>query len=385
MLTLLRERGTRQLNMRVVAMLLAGLGALALAGTVRAGSPGEDPAAGQTCVVCHATPGLTLRLANGETLPATIDPQAFATSAHGSVLQCTACHPDTTAYPHPALDVLRPSGRDLPFLIRTYTECGSCHAAEYAEYVGSVHAQALTAGKSDSAICSDCHGAHTIALAKPEDVGLALGPAVYNCAPCHKDEYEQYKASVHGKELLENGNPDVPSCVDCHGAHNLHPAKDSQSFRSQSYALCVSCHGNASLMAKYGLSTKILSTYVADFHGTSAQLFPVKAGEAPEQALCYDCHGAHDIQSTASAQGLRVQQNLLTACQKCHPEAGANFPAAWLGHTEPTPQNAALVFWIRGIYNVLVIGTVLLLVGHISLDLGRVLLNTLNRRNHSHD
>jgi hypothetical protein len=326
-----------------------------------------------------------MQLASGETVSVSVDPQVFSQSAHGGVLQCSACHPDDIGYPHPAESVLRPSARSIPFLVRTYTNCGSCHPEEYDQYVGSVHAQALNEGKSDSAICSDCHGAHDIGQAKPSEVGLSLVAAVYSCGNCHKDEFEQYKNSVHGKALLEEGNLDVPSCVDCHGVHDTHQAKDSASFRAQSVAMCSGCHANTSLMAKYGLSTHILSTYVSDFHGTSAQFFSAKSGQAPEQALCYDCHSAHNIQSTVGANGLVLQDNLLAACQQCHKDANANFPAAWLGHDNPSPEQSPLVFWVRGIYNVLISGTVLLLVGHISLDIRRVLLNTLHQGNQFHE
>jgi hypothetical protein len=388
MLTLCWERGKRRLLFVAPVVLLLGMLFLAHPGMtarVQAGAPGGDAATAQTCTICHATPGLKMQLASGEVLSATVDPQGFNKSAHGSVLQCTACHPEIAGYPHLARTVARPSARDVPFLMRTYTACGTCHQKEYTQYLGSAHAQALTVGKAEAAICSDCHGVHDIGQANPAEVGLALGPAVYNCAKCHAQEYDEYKNSVHGKELLQQGNLDVPSCVDCHGVHDMHKAKDSTSFRSQSLGMCSSCHANTALMTKYGLSPDILTTYIADFHGTTAQLFPVQSGQAPEQALCYDCHGVHAIASTVSVQGLALQDNLLKACQKCHPDANANFPAAWLGHHQPTPDNSALVFWIRGIYNVLITGTVLLLVGHISLDIGRVLLNTLHQRDHAHE
>jgi nitrate/TMAO reductase-like tetraheme cytochrome c subunit len=326
-----------------------------------------------------------MQLANGDVLPATVNPAAYSQSVHGNVLQCTACHPEITGYPHPARDLARPGTRDIPYLMRSYANCGSCHAAEYDEYVGSVHAQALSTGKSDSAVCSDCHGAHDIGPAKISEAGLPLGPAVYACAACHQNEFDQYKNSAHGKAALEKGDTNVATCVDCHGAHNMHKAKESQDWRAQSVALCSSCHANARLMIQYGLSTEILTTYVADFHGTSAQLFPTQAGKAPEQALCYDCHGSHDIQSTVGANGMAAQDKMVQACQHCHPDANTNFPAAWLGHYPPSPDRSAVVFWIRGIYNVLVAGTVLLLVGHITLDIGRVLLNTLSKGTHSHE
>ncbi len=63
-------------------------------------------------------------------------------------------------------------------------------------------------------------------------------------------------------------------------------------------------------MNKYGISTEVLDTYVADFHGTTQVLFEQ---ETPEQQfnkpVCYDCHGVHDIARTDDPQkGLLVRE-----------------------------------------------------------------------------
>lgn len=369
----------------VLAVLILAAGWLGANGAiVRADAPSGEALDSYMCPVCHATPNLKMQLASGEFLSVTVEPQTYKQSVHGNVLQCTACHAEITGYPHPARALARPSVRDVPFLMRAYTACGTCHRPEYDQYLGSAHAQALGAGKPDAAICSDCHGAHDMTQANPAQVGLALVPAVYSCAKCHQQEFEDYRVSVHGKDLLGKGDPNVPACVDCHNPHSMTQAKNNPDFRRQSLAICVSCHADAQLMTKYGLSTRILSTYVADFHGATAQLYPSRLGQAPEQAMCYDCHSNHNIKSTVSADGL-LQANLLAACQKCHADASVNFPAAWVGHHDPTPDNLPLVFWIRGIYNVLITGTILVLVGHIALDIRRVFLNTLRGGNQAHD
>jgi predicted CXXCH cytochrome family protein len=384
MQTLCTDR-VRRRCLLFAAVLVFGLLSLAHAGRAQADSPGGDSNTAQVCVVCHATPGLTMQLLSGETISAFVDARTYSQSVHGGILQCTACHADISGYPHPEVALSRPSVRDIPFLERTYVTCGSCHKEEYDQYVGSVHAQALNAGKSDSAICSDCHGAFDIAPADPSEVGLALGPAVYACAACHPEEFEQYKNSVHGKELLQNGNTDVPSCVDCHDAHETRKAKDSAVFRSQSLAMCTSCHADAKLMIKYGLSTQILTGYVADFHGMSAMLSTASDSQSPAQAVCYDCHGNNAIQSTVGANGLRMQENLLKTCQQCHPDASANILTAWLGHANPTSANSAFVFGAGEFYKNLIVVVVLLLVAHIVLEFTRVVLNTLQGRNHSHE
>ncbi len=52
-------------------------------------------------------------------------------------------------------------------------------------------------------------------------------------------------------------------------------------------------------MDKYGISTQVLNTYVADFHGTTVTLFEKQSPDAQtNKPVCYDCHGVHDIAAT---------------------------------------------------------------------------------------
>lgn len=357
-----------------VALLLA----LAIALPARAQEPAQVLNPGETCVVCHATPGLGMQYPGGEIVSVTVDPATWQQSVHGKTLQCTACHTDLASYPHVGNESIHPAPRDLAYLTRTYTQCGECHAQEYQEYLGSSHGQALAAGKTDSAICSDCHGDHNIAPANTVENGLDLQAAVTRCGSCHEEQFEQYKASVHGKALLEEGDPNMPACVDCHGVHNM-STPTVPGFRRKSPSMCASCHADKQLMQQYGLSTEILNAYVADFHGTTSQLFAANSGDAPEQAVCYDCHGVHDIRSMADADNPAVTGSVVAMCQKCHENASKNFPTAWLGHRAPTAQRFRLVFWIQRIYAIIIAAMVAGFVGHILLDVLRVVIDKVRQ------
>ena len=60
--------------------------------------------------------------------------------------------------------------------------------------------------------------------------------------------------------------------------------------------MCGKCHADRKLAAKYGMSDKVLQTYLADFHGMTASLHESKStGSTRFTALCIDCHGVHDI------------------------------------------------------------------------------------------
>jgi hypothetical protein len=285
-------------------------------------------------------------LASGEGLYLTVDPQVYNDSVHGKMgYACVQCHTDITGYPHPALTA--PTHRDLT--LELYRSCQACHPTMFQEVLDSVHQKALAAGNTDAAVCTDCHGAHDV---QPPDEPRSRIPKT--CQKCHSQIYDQYKDSVHGAALIGDGNPDVPSCIDCHEVHSVQGPSNSP-FRLFSPDICAKCHADSTLMAKYGISTDVFRTYVADFHGTTVTLFQaVTPGQEPNTPVCIDCHGVHDIQNVNNPDSPVIKHNLLATCEKCHPDATTNFPASWLSHYRPTPQHAALVYYVNLFYKSLI-------------------------------
>ena len=121
-------------------------------------------------------------------------------------------------------------------------------------------------------------------------------------------------------------------------------------------------------MQKYGLSTNVLNTYVADFHGTTVKMFEENFPDQPtNKPVCTDCHGVHDIGRTEDPQaGIVYKQNLLAKCQQCHPDATTeSFTNSWMSHYEPSPFVFPLVFFVTLFYKIfipLVLGAMLLFV-----------------------
>ncbi len=186
------------------------------------------------------------------------------------------------------------------------------------------------------------------------------------CEQCHFEIYTLYAESVHGAALFEEDNEDVPTCTDCHGVHNVEGPTDSR-FHLFSPQICASCHEDEELMGKYGISTEVFDTYVADFHGTTIvifeELFPDQETNKP---VCIDCHGVHNIASADNPDSQVFRENLLGTCQRCHPDATTNFPASWLRHYQPTTSEASVVFYVNLFYRIiipLVIGAMVLWVG----------------------
>ncbi|HVO09548.1 MAG TPA: cytochrome C [Vicinamibacteria bacterium] len=318
-----------------------------------------SPAAhAQQCFDCHAQPGSSVAFKGGDSLDVTIDKAAWQASVHGKGgLSCTDCHGDIKDYPHPESGDRSP--RDLT--LRLYTSCQQCHEEQFKKTLDSVHQRALAAGHKGAAVCSDCHDPHRQQKIT-DDQGKLLPAARLHipetCARCHAAIYDQYRHSVHGAALV-TGNPDVPTCIDCHGVHNISDPTTAR-FRLASPRMCADCHTDRRRMARYHLSTQVLRTYVADFHGSTVTLFQrTHPDQATNKPVCYDCHGIHDIASKNDpGKGLQVKANLLRTCRKCHPDAGTSFPDAWLSHYIPSPERTPAVYWAQAAYNVLIPGVV---------------------------
>jgi predicted CXXCH cytochrome family protein len=287
-----------------------------------------------------------MQLPSGEQLNLTVDRDTYNHSVHGQLgYACVQCHTDISGYPHP--QVAAQSLRE--FTLEKYTACGACHQDKYQQTLDSVHQKALAAGNTNAAVCTDCHGAHDV---QPPDQPRSRIPQT--CEKCHSQIYNLYKDSVHGAALIGEGNPDVPTCIDCHGVHNIEGPSNSP-FRLFSPQICARCHADEKLMAKYGISTDVFNTYVSDFHGTTVVLFEAIApDQQTNKPVCIDCHGVHDILPPDNPNSTVMKANLLTTCQKCHPDATINFPTAWMSHYRPSPQHFALVYYVQLFYRFLI-------------------------------
>jgi predicted CXXCH cytochrome family protein len=305
------------------------------------------------CLSCHSQPGLTMTFPSGDELSITIDSAALHDSVHGASnewqeLNCTDCH-QSYEFPHEAVSEV--SYRQ--YQLNQNNLCQRCHETEFAKSLNSVHSTALAEGTLEAALCTDCHSAHDMPV--PNEPRSRINET---CRECHSTIYDEYAESVHGEALIGEENQDVPSCVNCHGVHDIEDPTTSL-FRINSPALCADCHADKELMAEYDISTDVFETYVADFHGTTALLFASEGKEGAElnEAVCYDCHGIHNIKSPDDPHA-GINENLLETCQQCHPDATENFPASWTGHYVPSLQNNTLVYLIELFYSIVIPVTV---------------------------
>ncbi len=305
----------------------------------------------EPCLTCHSNPDLLVTFPDGSSLRGHVNSAAYAGSVHGQKqMTCGGCHANHTQYPHPA--VTARSSREYVIQMNNQT-CLTCHPDQASRVQDSTHAKAMAAGKLEAAVCVDCHTAHNTLSLREARREIAL-----TCRKCHAQIYDQYKTSAHGRALIEENNTDVPTCIDCHGVHNVENPHTNQ-FRLQSPSLCGSCHANKDLMSKYNISTDVFETYVADFHGSTVTLFEQQSPDTPtNKPVCYDCHGVHAILSKDNPAAIaNNKENLLKTCQKCHPDASANFPDSWASHYRPTFEKQPLVATVNLFYLIFIPGT----------------------------
>lgn len=350
---------------------------------------GSDP--NEDCLMCHSDPDFKGTFQDGELISLHVNNGEYEQSVHEPAgLNCVACHTDISHYPHhteeqvTCVDCHPEEGGQadttyatlrvqLPFAdyremtLSINEACRTCHEVEFELAGDSVHVRVFERGNREAPVCVDCHGSHDVT-----SPGKPRAKISHICGTCHKAVYSTYRSSVHGKALDNESNSDVPVCTDCHGAHSI-PSPFTAAFRSKSPEMCGNCHANEELMTRYGLSHQVFETYVADFHGTTLQLFSSNTSMSPRQAVCYDCHGIHDIRRIDDPKtGIGLKENLLGTCRQCHPEVTANFPDAWLGHYEPSPEKAQVVYYTETFFTILTVTVISGLIGHMILDFIRL-------------
>ena len=336
------------------------------------------------CQACHSLLTRQLTLPSADQVDLHVHPDDILNSVHGErtvdgqsypALQCTDCHKDQARYGFPHAEIDAATQRSLTVAMESV--CTECHEDIAARSHDGVHGQAIAEGKLNAASCADCHGNHAI-----QDPDEPRERVSQTCGQCHSEINETYATSVHGAALLGEHNPDVPVCTDCHGVHDI-ADPTTVAFRLSSPQMCGECHADSEKMARYDVSTDVFDTYVADFHGTTVELFDKQhPDQETNKAVCYDCHGIHDILPANDENSQVIKQNLLVTCQKCHPDATDNFPDAWTSHFEPSLEHNTLVYLVDLFYAIVIPVTVGGFVLFIGTDIFRRIWNRVRGRKH---
>ena len=196
---------------------------------------------------------------------------------------CLECHSDKT------LSKTNAAGKEVSLFV------------DEAKLKGTIH-------KTNA--CMDCHV--DITSKHPDDNVPAQPPS---CTKCHDKESKDYATSIHGLSHMM-GASGAASCWDCHGSHNILPAKqaDSPVFKLNLPGTCAKCHSNPGLTKEYQMKyPEAASQYLDSIHGRA--LLKMGLIVAPS---CNDCHGVHDIKRAVDRESPINHINVAKTCGKCH-------------------------------------------------------------------
>lgn len=260
-----------------------------------------------TCLDCHTKNGDMTTILPASDIKSTINRANIAET-------CGRCHGDKS--------VMQGSGiSDRPFL----------------SYRESVHAKAIARGNTSAAVCTDCHNSHDIQPASNSASSIAKINIPATCGKCHQTEAAEFVQSVHG-QAVTRGVSRAPNCTDCHGIHDINkPIDPTTSAISTTVGTdsCAKCHEGVTLTQEFGIASGRVTSYKDSYHGLASQL------GSKVVANCASCHGVHNILPSSDPKSLISANNLQQTCGQCHVGAGANFTKGKIHLTGGLVSNVA--------------------------------------------
>ncbi len=190
-----------------------------------------------------------------------------------------------------------------------------------------VDAAVLARSRHATVACSQCHSEVNVSHERPcETVTRKV-----DCGACHSEIAQQFARSRHGKLLLD-GDPNAPSCKECHGGHDVagHLQGFSPTFATNIPRLCARCHreGQKAAVRYRGPEHEIVESYTESIHGKGL----LKSG-LTVTATCTSCHTAHEVLPRTDPRSTVNRANVPSTCGQCHHGIQEEFEAS-VHHTE---------------------------------------------------
>jgi cytochrome b subunit of formate dehydrogenase/nitrate/TMAO reductase-like tetraheme cytochrome c subunit len=235
--------------------------------------------------------------------------------------------------------------------------CVSCHEEQSHTFGTSVHGIALQAGNDAAPTCVDCHGAHDVFPHGSERSLMHHTRLATTCGSCHIIEAEELAESVHGAAAAA-GERDAANCIDCHSEHKIRSLEGGAASSMVAEA-CSKCHSSERINSRLGLTANPVETFYASYHGLATE------GGSTTAANCASCHGYHLILPSDNPESLIHPTQLTHTCGRCHPGAGENFVVGKIHADQSDHELGSLVnHWARRIYLVLIVTTISVLCLH---------------------
>ena len=160
--------------------------------------------------------------------------------------------------------------------------------------------------------CAQCHTEVNPQLERSCDAIVSK----VDCATCHAEPTTLYRTSLHGL-LAADGDPDAPTCLDC---HSKHATEDQRMPTSPTYPmnvpeLCAKCHRQGETAATRMETTpvNIVESYAMSIHGKG-----LMSSGLVVSATCTDCHTAHHPHRADDPESTVNKLNIASTCGTCH-------------------------------------------------------------------
>jgi formate dehydrogenase gamma subunit len=235
-------------------------------------------------------------------------------------------------------------------------EASGLTARPFLSYQESVHGRAVGAGNAKAAVCTDCHGVHDIRPPSDAQSSIFKFNVPKTCGQCHGAVAVEFSKSIHG-QAVARGNSQSPVCTDCHGIHSIKSHIDPESsVAAQALArtTCAKCHDGVRLSEEFDVPSKRISSYLDSYHGLASEL------GSNVVANCASCHGVHNILPSSDPASTIHPNQLVSTCGKCHPGASENFALGKVHLDVPLSQDigSKATGWVQRIYLFLIFGTI---------------------------
>jgi hypothetical protein len=175
-----------------------------------------------------------------------------------------------------------------------------------------VRADDLSHSRHSKTACSQCHSEVNASHVRPcETITKKV-----DCASCHAEIGQQYQVSMHGR-LVARGDPNGPTCKECHGTHGVKGKLEpvSPTFATNIPRLCAQCHreGERAAVRYSGTQHDIIAHYTESIHGKGL----MKSG-LTVTATCTNCHTAHSVLPKSDSLSSVNPVNVPATCGRCH-------------------------------------------------------------------
>ncbi|MDA3859929.1 MAG: cytochrome c3 family protein, partial [Melioribacteraceae bacterium] len=216
---------------------------------------------------------------------------------HLEAVSCSDCHSDIVDEDH----------EDKVIKVN----CLDCHDEYEASVKNDIHHK-LKKQISGKPTCKSCHGTHTII-----SPAKFKSPTKQYCGKCHTNGKIQLVGNYHATSLNEE------TCFDCHDSEEYKP---ELSISVHSPLSCVDCHGYVARNIEehqdglvknnkancYSCHNDVSKIHAESIHGLTL------AGGEEDAAMCWNCHGSHNILSANDSLSTTNPINIGKTCGTCH-------------------------------------------------------------------